>query len=851
MKRPSFKRIKTRFTFWFLIIALIPLIFGMLIGFYQEKQEIEKGTFSKLISIRNLKVQQLEQWLYERKGDIHIIAEDIEIRSLEAILEKKSKLTDDIEKIKIAEIVMNRFMNHYEDYEDYEEIFIIGINSGLVEISTNPEMLGKNKSNDLYYTVPIETGEMYIKDIYSSESMGKPQMTISLPIYCLSHNTHVIGILVVSINLEKSLFKLLLNRVGLGKTGETLIVNKDVIALNELRWRDNAPLNLKISAEAAVSGAQGKTGIVITTDYRGEDILAAYTYIPETGWGFVCKQDIDELNAPILEMIRNYIVLFIITITIVLIIIYFVSKSIAKPIVNLNLVANQIQAGNLSVRNKVFPQNELGSLALAFNNMADAVESKMKIQKEVSEIFEIVIKQSSLKEFSSKLLKKMMKSVGANMSVFYLLNDNTSEYEHFISFGASEELLISFKTENPDAEFEKTLSEKSIYCIEDISEDTILKYKPESGDSTPKEIITIPIIVEGSVIALISLVNINKFNKFSYEVLTQSLNAINISYSSLLSNERTRIFAESLARINQQLETQSEKLEDQTTALNKQAEELNLTSEKLQVQNTALETKNEKISESQQAMTYLMEDMNESSEQLRIANEQLKKANNEMEAFSYSVSHDLRAPLRAIDGFTRILMEDYIVDLDAEGKRLGSVIQNNAKKMGQLIDDLLAFSRLGRSEFQNSFIDMDHMVNSIYYQVTDEEQKKHIDMSIDNLGSAYGDLAMIKQVWINLISNAIKFSSKKKKSVIRITCKKKNVEKFVYCISDNGAGFDMRYIDKLFGVFQRLHSPKEFEGTGVGLANVQRIITRHGGEVWAESEVDQGAKFYFSLPIIN
>jgi signal transduction histidine kinase/HAMP domain-containing protein len=844
MKILSFKRIRSRFTFWFLIIALTPLIISILLGFYHEKQEIERGTFSKLISIRNLKVQQLEQWLSERKGDIHIIAEDIEIRNLENILEKKSKSSDDIEKIKIGETLLSRFMNHYEDYE---EIFIVGVNSGLIEISTNPEMRGENKSNDLYYTVPLETGEIYIKDIYYSESLGKPQMTISLPIYCLSHNTHIIGILVVRINLEKSLYKLLLNRVGLGRTGETLIVNKDVIALNELRWHDNAPLNLTISAEPAVSGAQGKTGIIITTDYRGEDILAAYTYIPETGWGFVCKQDLDELNAPIQEMTRNYIVLFFITITIVYVIVYIVSKSIAKPIVDLNSVANQIQVGDLSVRNKISSQSELGSLALAFNNMADAIESKIKIQKEVSEISEIVIKQSYLKEFSSNLLKKMMESVGANMSVFYLLNDNTSKYEHYLSFGANEELLKSFKTDNPEAEFEKTLSEKSIYYIKDLSKDTILKYKSESGDGTPKEIITIPIMNEGSAIALISLVNINKFNKFSYEVIKQSWNAINISYSSLLSNERTRILAESLSRINQQLETQSEKLKDQTTALNEQAEELNLTSDKLHIQNVTLEARNEKINESQQAMAYLMEDMNESSEQLRIMIEQLEKANNEMEAFSYSVSHDLRAPLRAINGFTRILMEDYIVNLDAEGKRLGEVIQYNAKKMGQLIDDLLAFSRIGRAAMNLSKIDMNNMTNAIYHEATNEEKRKHIEFKINDLPEVDGDPNLMRQVWMNLISNSIKFSSKKKKAIISISCEE-DEKKLTYCIKDNGAGFNMKYKDKLFGVFQRLHSDKEFEGTGVGLALVQRIINRHGGDIWANSKANNGATFYFTLP---
>ncbi len=226
---------------------------------------------------------------------------------------------------------------------------------------------------------------------------------------------------------------------------------------------------------------------------------------------------------------------------------------------------------------------------------------------------------------------------------------------------------------------------------------------------------------------------------------------------------------------------------------------------------------------------------------------ELETANKELEAFSYSVSHDLRAPLRAIDGFTRILMDDYVSKLDKEGKRLGSVIRKNSKKMGQLIDDLLTFSRLGRTSMIYSKIDIGNMVNAIYHEATNPEQHKRIKISIAELPQVEGDTNMIRQVWMNLISNAVKFSSQRKQAIISVTSQEEK-NKITYCIKDNGAGFDMKYVDKLFGVFNRLHSDKEFEGTGVGLALVQRIIRRHDGNVWAEGEVDKGASFYFFLP---
>ncbi|HEX6268892.1 MAG TPA: PAS domain S-box protein [Anaerolineales bacterium] len=226
---------------------------------------------------------------------------------------------------------------------------------------------------------------------------------------------------------------------------------------------------------------------------------------------------------------------------------------------------------------------------------------------------------------------------------------------------------------------------------------------------------------------------------------------------------------------------------------------------------------------------------------------QLQSANKELEAFSYSVSHDLRAPLRAIDGFTRILLEDYEPMLDEEGKRVCRVISREAQHMGQLIDDLLTFSRLGRKELRFTKIDMKALANSVFDELVATEDAGRIDFRVHRLPLATGDQTLVRQVWVNLLSNAIKFSSKKERAVIEVGSKHSE-DDLIYYVRDTGAGFDMEYVDKLFGVFQRLHSENEFEGTGVGLAIVQQVVRRHGGHVWAEGEADKGATFYFSLP---
>jgi len=224
---------------------------------------------------------------------------------------------------------------------------------------------------------------------------------------------------------------------------------------------------------------------------------------------------------------------------------------------------------------------------------------------------------------------------------------------------------------------------------------------------------------------------------------------------------------------------------------------------------------------------------------------QLEGMNKELESFSYSVSHDLRAPLRSVIGYSKTLQEDYENILDAEGKRMLQTIQRNASTMNCLIDDLLKFSKLGRKEIVKVEVNVEKLVNKI---IVDLELTSHkAEININELLSVHADYALLTQVWINLLSNAIKYSSKKEKPVVEIGSIA-NESEIIFYVKDNGAGFDMEYKDKLFNVFQRLHRAIEFEGTGVGLALVHKIISRHNGRVWAEGETGRGATFYFSLP---
>jgi signal transduction histidine kinase len=252
--------------------------------------------------------------------------------------------------------------------------------------------------------------------------------------------------------------------------------------------------------------------------------------------------------------------------------------------------------------------------------------------------------------------------------------------------------------------------------------------------------------------------------------------------------------------------------------------------EQIQVQNRALNEFNQTL-----------------EQKVRHRTAELETLNQELEAFSYSISHDLRAPLRGIIGFASILVEDYSSRLDDEAIRITGIIKDNTLKMGHLIDDLLAFSRMSRQDINMTNIDMATMVHEVIEEITQSDKHSRIRWVVGDTPPVCGDIHAMRQVWINLISNAVKYSANKQEPCIEIGSYKRDGEN-IFFVKDNGVGFDEKYKHKLFKVFQRLHSAEDFEGTGVGLAIVEKIISKHDGKVWAEAALKNGASFYFSLP---
>ena len=811
----KFKKIRTRIIYWFLLLSLFPLLTALVVTFFQRSRVIEANAYNKLIAIRDLKVQQLNNWIEERSGDVKVIAGDYEIRGLGPIFESQTKSIRDNEKIMAAHEL---FMRVLQNYKDYEEVFFISAQTGLVEISTNHVFEKTNVAQDIYFTEPIKTRNLFIKNISYSKTSGKAEMTFSAPVFSIKNSTNIIGVLVVRIKLEKSLYILLSNRVGLGETGETLLVNQEGFALNELRWHENAPLNLIITAQPAVRAAAGETGIIKSKDYNNTDVLAAYAFIPKTNWGFVAKQNMKELNIPIYNMIWNFVVLFIISGIVIVLIAILISKTISKPIVEMNSIAKKIGQGDYSVRNTIGSEDELGSLANEFNNMAATIASKMKILKGIGSISETMIGKSNLELFGNSLLKRLLKITNANMGTFYILNEVKAEYEPYASIGANPEMLQPFSAEKPEGEFGNALSTKKIFHLKNIPDNTIFKFKTVAGEAIPKEIITIPILVEDNVVALISLVHIQGFGSECPEILKQSWININTSYSNLLSGERTRIFAEQLTLTNLQLESQSEELQNQT-------EELQRTSEELQEQNLELEAQRN---------------------QVEIANK-LKSE------FLSNMSHELRTPLNSIMALSRVLQLEAKEKLSEEETGYLEIVERNGKRLLLLINDILDLSKIeaGKMEIIPEYFSLKMLLQVIKENMQSLSDEKGLTLKLtipENLPKIESDESRLHQVLTNILGNAIKFTEN---GSVSIDAQFDENKIFIY-VEDTGIGISKDSLPYIFDEFRQVDgtASRDYEGTGLGLAIAIKMIQILGGEISVESEVGKGSKFTIKIPIL-
>ncbi|MDL1963016.1 MAG: response regulator [Deltaproteobacteria bacterium] len=818
----QFKSFKTRLTFWFLIVALLPMITIIVIVYNQWTQSIKKNAFSKLGAVRDLKVKQVNTWLDERIGDLRTVSEDLKIRDLEKIFNKTERTQNDI---KIIGNTRTTLRSYLKNYRDYQEIFIINQLSGKVEVSTDMSKEDIDMSKNLYFTEPMRTKQVYIKDIYYSKTLNKPFMSFSIPIYCSAHGgKHITGIMVVRVDLQLTLHDLLLDRTGMGNTGETLLVNKDVIALNKLRWYDNTSLKLKLRGEPAIQAALGKTGIIEATDYRGEKVLAAYTYIPGTEWGFVSKQDIEEIYAPIQLILREILMLLVISAAVVYIFAFLLARNMVKPLSEMVKVSGRLKEGDLSARNHFKMVDEFGFLARSFDEMADSMAARIFIQQGVSQVGQVMVGAKKMNDFSSEVLKALVKKTGSAFGAFYLRSEEGNRFEHLTSLGVNPELLEPFDVSILEGEFGMALATKKIAHIRDIPEDTVFKFKTFTGTALPKEIITIPIIINDRVMAVICLASLNTYPKDSLKILNQVWQGINTGFSNIFATENTRRIAKELRKKNQILQTQSEELQAQSEELETQSEELQQTSDELQAQNVELE----------------------------LQAQQVKDADRLKSEFLSNMSHELRTPLNSVMALSRVLIIQAKDKLSNEEVNYLEIIERNGQNLLSLINDILDLSRIeaGKMDINPKLFPIGSTVEIIIERLEPVVSEKGIYIHqefADKLPQIESDEILTHQILQNVIGNAVKFT---KEGGVTVSANS-DAKKVYIRVEDSGIGISEKYLPHIFDEFRQVDgtASRHYEGTGLGLAIAHKAAKILGCELTVESSAGKGSIFTLSMPV--
>jgi signal transduction histidine kinase len=806
--RIQFHSLRGRFTVWFLIIAILPLALFALFDYFGELATIEGFAEQKLVAIRDLKTRELEHWLDERIGDMNLIASGPAIVD---IARKAKRESGRVRPIENATGIREYFKTVREHYSAYLEVMLVDAATGVIVLGSDPSDEGGVLPDAGFLERAIRLRDVVISDVMPGSTADKePEMYGAIPVLSgLATTADISLVLVVKFDLRNSLFSIIDDHTGMGKTGETLIINKDGYAVSSLRHQETAALNLRIDALPAQMARKGQTGIVQAIDYRGMEVLAAYTFLRRFGWGFVSKQDVAELHEPFYRRMTNFYLWIFVGAALAAIIAYILAQSTTRPLQRLVSNSRRIAEGAFDTRVEDQRLDELGNLAQSFNTMAAEIELKLKVAANEGVLFAASVDRRDTAALGAALSSALAEMVDAMIVAFYLRDQDGENLLPIAAVGSDLASLPVLSVRQPSGQLGLACVRQHVSFVR-LDEPLDLVFETIAGIAKPRETAAVPLMDDGVLLGAVLIAKPLPFTQIERETISGMQGEVTSMLLRVLAQEARDSISNELRDKNQELEGMTEELQQQ--------------SEELQYQNLML------------------------AEQKR----QLEKANKLKGEFLSNMSHELRTPLNAIMSLSRALSMQTGTRLTEEEKDYLAIVQRNAHELLDLINDLLNLARIesGKVELQLLPVDPGALLRASVETIRPLAEEKGLDLRIDIpefVPEALLDHRSVQMILQNILGNAVKYTMEGSVSVrLLVTNDNLHIE-----IEDTGIGIPEADLPYVFDEFRQVDgsASRKFEGVGLGLTIASKAAAMLRGRIDVRSKVGVGSTFIISLPL--
>jgi len=793
---PLFKTLVTAFS----LVAILSCLSIGLLTYFMRATSIRSEQYNLLETLRDEKISTLSDWFTERAGDMAVMVSRPDMIDF---------CEDHTENEEVSHQEIMTALTTMQVAYRYEAAFLADA-KGLVIASTEATSYapGRLPKRETALQEVIREKRMVVSDVLISRVHGKPTFFIFAPIHS-PETTEVIGVLGILMDPSVWLYPQFVNSQYLGETGEMLLVNAEGLVQSPLKYRAGAIATMTIRAEPAMHGAAGEFGIIADDDYRPEPVMAAYGHIKEFNWGIVIKRDMKEINAPVRDMARGVVGTSAAVLLLALMSGVLVARQITRPIRRMDDVVRRVAAGELDVRCPVEGSKEIAGLGSAFNEMVATLSTQMKIRRGYADLSETLVVADNIEEFALGMLMKLIDLSGSQLGAFYLRSENGDVFEQVASVGMNTEAAPSFSADGQEGELGRAVATGQISFIRDISENTLFTFKTTSGTAIPREIVTIPLLVGRNVMGVVSLATLSAFPDTFSQILDLAQSGMGTAFSNLLASAKTERLAEELGVNNTELQAQAVEMEQQTKELQEQTVEL-------QAQQVQVEAANRLKSE-----------------------------------FLSNMSHELRTPLNSVLSLSQLMLSNGIGAAGGEDRERVEIIERNGRHLLNLINDILDLSKIeaGRMELYVSSFDVAEPVEAVVEAIRPlaEEKGLAVRVELSEMGELQTDSDKLKQILLNLMSNAQKFTEK---GEIGIKARQDG-QSVVFSVWDTGIGISEQDVSHIFDEFRQADgsTTRQYGGTGLGLAISRRLAALLGGKINVESKVGQGSTFTLTLPM--